>query len=302
MPLNPFKLMKKYSKEYPWRFYTILCVVSASAFGEYRYRLQRKRELLLEQDTNPVNKNAYEEYLEQQKKLKENKLSEERKKFQDVIESTNKILQNNENKNEVKINNKEKINKYKSSVNTKKGNLKEKIVNNNFINKVKENTKVLSNTVKDKTKLKKKDSLLKSHKKSISTIETEKKNNSTINFNEDNNDNFNNNINYLNEIENLNTEENTITKNNNLGQEDSEVTINNKNSKKEFHDGNVKFKSFFKNIVNTYNSHRDNIYDEMEVDEIPNKSNTLVSEELEENPHPERMIFLYDIYSKNLKE
>lgn len=234
MKFNPFKLMKKYSKEYPFRFYSILCVLSASAYGEYRYRSMRRKEMLLEQNNVPIVKNEYEEYLEAQRKKQMNNdaLNEERNKLKNILNNTN----SSDNEKVDNIGNANITTK-----NEKSSKVKEFI--HNKTKKGKESSEKLSNFVMEKT-----------------NTGREK-------------------------VQDMSSKITSFSK----------EKIQALSDKKPLQNTKKDFKSFFEDFVKSYKK------DEIDIESVSSKKYNNWDDEINENPNPERMIFLYDINSPHLK-
>jgi len=265
----PIKFLKEYSKQHPWRFYSILCVVSATAYGELKFRSMRRKELLVEKDEKVEAKNEYEQYLISQKKIKENQMSldEERNRLKNIIDGTNNNSDISEEQKKTLLNNtKEKLNQLKNEVTERKEKLgnevKIKNVKKGFsdgLEKLKNNSKNITKKI-SKEKITSKIKRNKS-KKSVS----EKSDNDTVTPS-------------IPEVSN---------------QEKSEE---NKNSNLSFfRNSNEKFRDYFQKFNNrmssSASSSSNNYYDS-----ISRKDNEYSeAEEIYENDNPERMIFLYDV-------
>jgi hypothetical protein len=277
---KPFKFIKDYSKQHPLRFYSIICVVSATAYGELKFRSMRRKELLIENKNESEPKNEYEQYLISQKKLKENKISldEERNKLKNIINNSSK--DGDSEKREKLLNNtKDKLNQLKNSVIAKKESFEndEKIKNtkkniSESFQKIKNNTKNLSSKI-SKENISSKVNIRKSFSKKSSKKESPSSN-SNINDADI-------------EVETTNKE---LENNNNLSI---------------FHKGNEKFKDYFQRITKKETSPSLSSFNNYGITSNNRKDDDdeIYSEELsyDSNP-PERAIFLYDINSSELNK
>jgi len=263
----PIKFLKEYSKQHPWRFYSILCVVSATAYGELKFRSMRRKELLVEKDEKVEAKNEYEQYLISQKKIKENQMSldEERNRLKNIIDGTNNNSDiSEEQKKTLLSNTKEKLNQLKNEVNERKEKLgnevKIKNVKKGFsdgIEKLKNNSKNITKKI-SKEKISSKIRKNKS-KKSVS----EKSDTNTINPS----------------VPEIHEQEKSEEK------ENSNLSF--------FRNSNERFRDYFQKFNNRMTSSSSNNY----YGSTSRNDNEYSKEEEEiyENDNPERMIFLYDV-------
>ncbi|OUM67728.1 hypothetical protein PIROE2DRAFT_4803 [Piromyces sp. E2] len=277
---RPIKFIKDYSKQHPFRFYSILCVVSATAYGELKFRSMRRKELLLDKSDEPTAKNEYEQYLISQKKMKENQLSldEERNKLKNIINGTGTNERNEEQKETILNNTKEKLNQLKKDIISKK----EKIENDEKVNNAKKGFTDGIKKLKDNSK------------KITNKISTEKltsklgrkKSRSTESVSE--------------------VKDNTPSSNINTEVETNESEIKNENNGSFFRNSNERFRDYFQKFntkkegssifTNNYN-YRYNTSSESN----NSYSNDNNEEETYEDNNPERTIFLYDVNNTDSK-
>lgn len=297
---KPFKFLKDYSKQHPLRFYSILCVVSATAYGEIKFRSMRRKELLVEGNNEAEPKNEYEQYLISQKKMKENQISldEERIKFKNLLDKSN----NNGDslKKETLLNNtKEKLNQLKSNVESKK-----KIVENN------EKIKNTKKNISEGMKIIKDNSKKLSNKISKENLTSKVKSNTKKLSNKISKENLSSKLSIRKSLskkssENLSPSTSETQNNENEIATDNEIKDNkNKFNLSYFHSGNEKFKNYFQRITKNENSTSNfKNYNNYKKSTNRNESvdDEIYSEELTYDINqPERAIFLYDINSPKL--
>ncbi|ORX59911.1 hypothetical protein BCR36DRAFT_579359 [Piromyces finnis] len=266
---KPFKVLKDYSKQHPFQFYSILCVVSATAYGEFKFRSMRRKELLMGKNDEPTAKNEYEQYLISQKKKQENQLSldEERNKLKNIINGTSNIEEKEEKKETILNNTKEKLNQLKNDVISKKEKIEndEKVKNakkgfTDGIKKLKDNSKKITNKISTE-KLTSKIGRKKSDSTKSTPVVADDSTPSNLNDKIENN------------------------------------KVEPKNTNTFFHNGNEKFRDYLQKfntkkeentIFNKYNNST----------EDKDNSSNYIDDEIYEDNNPERTIFLYD-NSKN---